>query len=465
MPSIALPISKPSHHSVSFLNASSGSSNTGAGAGASGTGNGASLGLAGSLNSNLAASFGLSPQSWGNSFSGQAWLKDALPSISAIDRSFEEDSSSYLNRLEEAFCRDFNCCGKNLGDLHELIHHYEEQHAVLSSEPSSSSDASSPSVENSSIALNSSHDDVPALRKLDRICMHNLEGNMSMDTSENSAVMPFVFPTNDASNNAYRVSVVVPASAAAAVNASSAEMNDLGMPGIDPSNLSDGLTIDTAPPMGDMNLAVDMSGPNSPFHGKRDMSTFLPPFPADQDIFSFPSPAPDMRTQSASTRESSMERSPSVASQTSIPPAYHNEPAVRPLEVKDRAYTKKLRHSSHVPMTIDSPGSNLVVVDKPYKCPVEGCDKAYKNQNGLKYHKLHGHCSPITTPTPTPVPMQGFVVENKPYRCELCNKRYKNLNGLKYHRSHSHLQVSVAQTQRDVQMNYMRQDRGQDRLS
>jgi transcription factor SFP1 len=24
---------------------------------------------------------------------------------------------------------------------------------------------------------------------------------------------------------------------------------------------------------------------------------------------------------------------------------------------------------------------------KPYRCPVIGCEKAYKNQNGLKYHK------------------------------------------------------------------------------
>jgi transcription factor SFP1 len=25
--------------------------------------------------------------------------------------------------------------------------------------------------------------------------------------------------------------------------------------------------------------------------------------------------------------------------------------------------------------------------NKPFKCPVIGCEKAYKNQNGLKYHK------------------------------------------------------------------------------
>lgn len=37
--------------------------------------------------------------------------------------------------------------------------------------------------------------------------------------------------------------------------------------------------------------------------------------------------------------------------------------------------------------------------NKPFKCPVIGCEKAYKNQNGLKYHKqvrfqLYFHCLP-----------------------------------------------------------------------
>lgn len=31
--------------------------------------------------------------------------------------------------------------------------------------------------------------------------------------------------------------------------------------------------------------------------------------------------------------------------------------------------------------------------EKPFKCSVAGCDKSYKQQNGLKYHRLHGHCT------------------------------------------------------------------------
>ncbi|BAP71965.1 zinc finger protein SFP1 [Kluyveromyces marxianus] len=102
---------------------------------------------------------------------------------------------------------------------------------------------------------------------------------------------------------------------------------------------------------------------------------------------------------------------------------------------------------------IDDPARRLYVMDheehKPFKCPVIGCDKTYKNQNGLKYHKLHGHqnqklhenpdgtFSIIDPESNEPYP-DGMGMENdKPYRCEVCGKRYKNLNGLKYHRGHS----------------------------
>ncbi|KAG1470190.1 hypothetical protein G6F56_002825 [Rhizopus delemar] len=71
--------------------------------------------------------------------------------------------------------------------------------------------------------------------------------------------------------------------------------------------------------------------------------------------------------------------------------------------------------------------------DKPYKCPVGGCDKAYKNPNGLKYHSQHGHCNMSMD--------ENESIASKPYQCTIgeCGKRYKNLNGLKYHIEHSHM--------------------------
>ncbi|RDW72992.1 hypothetical protein BP6252_06899 [Coleophoma cylindrospora] len=86
---------------------------------------------------------------------------------------------------------------------------------------------------------------------------------------------------------------------------------------------------------------------------------------------------------------------------------------------------------------------------KPFRCPVVGCEKAYKNQNGLKYHKTHGHTtqqlhengdgtfSIVNPETSTPYPGTLGMEKEKPYKCEVCGKRYKNLNGLKYHKQHS----------------------------
>ena len=114
---------------------------------------------------------------------------------------------------------------------------------------------------------------------------------------------------------------------------------------------------------------------------------------------------------------------------------------------------------------------NTIVVDKPYKCKNLGCDKAYKNMNGLKYHRMHGVCNknnlanelasaspapqtppasgvstPVTSvPNSPALPLHpGFnnpVIEEKKYSCEKCSKRYKNLNGLKYHKKASHKSV------------------------
>ena len=105
-------------------------------------------------------------------------------------------------------------------------------------------------------------------------------------------------------------------------------------------------------------------------------------------------------------------------------------------------------------------------VPKPFHCPVIGCEKAYKNQNGLKYHKAvsilaspftltitdsnqHGHNSQtlkdnnngtfsiVDPETLDPYPGTMGMEKHKPYRCDTCGKRYKNLNGLKYHKNHS----------------------------
>ncbi|GAA5875730.1 hypothetical protein JCM16303_003972 [Sporobolomyces ruberrimus] len=114
--------------------------------------------------------------------------------------------------------------------------------------------------------------------------------------------------------------------------------------------------------------------------------------------------------------------------------------------------------------------------EKPFKCTVPGCEKSYKQQNGLKYHRLHGHSGDKATAAQAAYQLQqqqqqaqmlaqqqaaqqaaaqaqaqqayywatngGKIdpkVEGKPYVCHVasCGKRYKNMNGLRYHYQHS----------------------------
>ncbi|BFZ58745.1 Transcriptional regulator of ribosomal bioproteinsis proteins [Savitreella phatthalungensis] len=118
-------------------------------------------------------------------------------------------------------------------------------------------------------------------------------------------------------------------------------------------------------------------------------------------------------------------------------------------------YATPLSSAMSPPQVIEHPASSLVVVDKPFKCPVRGCDKAYKNQNGLKYHKMHGNCANDPAVVAAAAGGDGTAaygphIESKPYCCNVCNKRYKNLNGLKYHAAHSHQNITVDSIQNQM---------------
>ncbi|KZV83699.1 hypothetical protein EXIGLDRAFT_701137 [Exidia glandulosa HHB12029] len=67
---------------------------------------------------------------------------------------------------------------------------------------------------------------------------------------------------------------------------------------------------------------------------------------------------------------------------------------------------------------------------KPFRCPKPGCNKSYKQANGLKYHVTHGQCNFA--------PKDPNSDDLKPYSCQGgCNKRFKNMSGLRYHYQHS----------------------------
>ncbi|KAI9208791.1 uncharacterized protein BJ171DRAFT_168282 [Polychytrium aggregatum] len=86
-----------------------------------------------------------------------------------------------------------------------------------------------------------------------------------------------------------------------------------------------------------------------------------------------------------------------------------------------------------------------------YKCPNAACTKTYRNTNGLRYHTNHGTCEYDTTSVQSQdtslvssaSPSSTIKITQRPYWCRVegCQKRFRNLNGLRYHASaaHAHL--------------------------
>ncbi|KAI8912489.1 hypothetical protein EDD86DRAFT_112107 [Gorgonomyces haynaldii] len=221
--------------------------------------------------------------------------------------------------LEDKFCKDFFCCGKELTDLHDLLQHFEENHVCLESD-----------IDDEDLPFEFEHTD-----------------EMEMDSSDEK---PFdIYLKQHGQKPAQSIALA-----------------DICAPGFTP------------------------------------LSAF------DTNV---------IRKQRTKTWKSA----PSDEQPQTIP-------------INTEGPTNVIHDDE--PMELDEPKEEEVSNEKeerPYKCKVAGCSKAYKNPGGLKYHMQHGHCEDTGDPE-----MNNII--HKPYQCTVpdCGKRYKNLNGLKYHIEHAH---------------------------
>ena len=316
---------------------------------------------------------------------------------------YREESATFLPRLEANFCKDFSCCGLILDDLHHLLQHYEDHHVRLEDDMSYTNVAD---IETSTHAShgNSTRPDINQLKRKAMLDMqfhlqqHELTSRASMEPEETA----FDLHSHYGDNTYFR------------------RRNFQSNP-MSPTVL----TSDLFTPAHSPSTTPDSSLPATPLMSQS--HDFTP----DMDntlLFGPPTSSDDWLSRDAGY--------------------------AMPQLKKSRAFYQSSATSDMIaPKVVEHPGSNLVVVDKPYKCPVMGCDKAYKNQNGLKYHKMHGNCatSPLAFSSTNGHPVPHMVQENKPYSCTLCSKRYKNLNGLKYHTAHSHQHVTTDSVLRVIQ--------------
>lgn len=126
---------------------------------------------------------------------------------------------------------------------------------------------------------------------------------------------------------------------------------------------------------------------------------------------------------------------PALLFSNSAPSTASNTP------VPSRVPSPSLYHNGapQASTTLSRPGSSLLL-SKPFRCPTKGCNKSYKQANGLKYHITHGQCNFLPR-DPSLDGLNDVEADHKsrPYSCQVgsCTRRYKNMNGLREFFSHA----------------------------
>ncbi|KAJ1936056.1 Transcriptional regulator of ribosomal biogenesis proteins, partial [Kickxella alabastrina] len=426
------------------------------------------------------ASFGSSPNQHSNS-SQHATHHYGNEPMAVVDEDFY-----YPRDLEASFCRDFSCCGLILNDLHDLLQHYEECHVRFEDDEAqpdlgdncffdeewSPTDCLTTGVGSDATDLSS----YGLTLEQQLILSATTTNNSASSTAVPSPTLPSKSPGDHAAGS--KTMRGVTASAAHSTTQSARNTP----PPLSPSQ-SVMSSVTGSPQEAVMPFSLDMSllasrkrsamsfssGDHAPLKKQTTMTNAEHAaaavaaatavaanspelaFPSsvlglyDDDIIAAIASATDplfLSTAAAAAAAAGngsgmygRRRSDSESSCDSLTKAAN----AAVMAVSGDNFDDDI----HLPPSVTAAMAGAVAAaaaakahgllprdDKPYRCPVSSCDKAYKNPNGLKYHNLHGHCNMGEE-------ARGI---SKPYKCRVpeCYKAYKNLNGLKYHVQHAH---------------------------
>ncbi|KKK12781.1 hypothetical protein AOCH_005085 [Aspergillus ochraceoroseus] len=424
--------------------------------------------------------------SWGGISVG-SWIRDDIIMTGTSPFAFQSPSfhsSSYLPKLEANFMKDFSCCGVTLPTLHDLLQHYEEAHATKSGHRPSQGDnraalaaaaiaqqqSQQSNNQNRGLQPNQNSDmqrklsqTHPTQQHSDMDTIDDMELDEPMDDDTAASSQLFSPQSQGTGQGGYGT----PNRGVPNLNLSMLPRHQ-GFKGSQPGTpvaSARPLSLQNNPTVSSVNTPTLMANPlqNSQFRGTPDSST--PGTPAELDD-SMVGPFGDLSMQSAMLQ--GQPQFSRFTGNNDMVDLCIDEPAKRLFSPTGGNSTSnahfKLSGAQYGPnseiarrireqqLLAGVPDTTALLPNeepKPFRCPVIGCEKAYKNQNGLKYHKGHGHnnqqlhdnadgtFSIVNPETSAPYPGTLGMEKEKPYRCEVCGKRYKNLNGLKYHKSHS----------------------------
>ena len=344
--------------------------------------------------------------------------------------SMRDSTSSTAQKLEATFCRNFSCCDQELEDLHDLLQHYEECHGKCddfdelaatvgsgsagsgngsgsgetppammpdegsSDETSSSSSPASPSNLAAGGGHHLKHQNRGLLGTASATPMATPNAGSSIANNAGHRKRSFnQFSTTPSAsgNSAATASAVhqhlrraladggIGGSAAAGIRRAASPFSTPGgsMPGT---------------PAGEPELdgLLGGVGGNSTIGAFSAMSLRSGQFDQEHNL---PSCAPPTLFFPANGTTSA--NGGTGTSTTNQPPHAKRERLNSSSSSVTDCGTSSFGSKDFDPKNvIILPGN----VDKPYKCPAAGCDKAYKQMNGLKYHRLHGHCNQNNAP-------------------------------------------------------------------
>lgn len=310
------------------------------------------------------------------------------------------DSADIFPTVEESsFCSNFQCCGRSLKDLHELLQHYEDSHVRIE--------------DGDEDVLGAGMFDFDTVLAADSLLNVGAEAS----SSRPSSTVARLSETNTLPS--LSEGFITPASSTAPSGSHVKRPRILTL-GIEPCDYA---SDDSEHLSAFDNTVIRPVDPyrsyGNTYNGHQGFARIAPKRSHS---------VPALPNFPLINGESGFKLIHSILSSTADPPstdnsAYHYHasgstsqtgPGAGLLPISSAGYPSSAGYSG-------GRSSN----DRPFVCPVSGCGKTYKNANGLKYHAIHGH--------------DGVLVE-KPHKCPFvgCGKRYKNSNGLKYHFQHAH---------------------------
>ncbi|KDQ12597.1 hypothetical protein BOTBODRAFT_34321 [Botryobasidium botryosum FD-172 SS1] len=294
------------------------------------------------------------------------------------------------------FCRNYSCCGLDLQDLHALLEHFEEAHVVV--------------LESPMLDPNRSINHTPAF---DPDAME-LDSGPSSSASSPPSTPPLT------STAAFESSIRPPPNRRMSAFSTAGSSR--------PGSSRSGTCTPTAEDAfnnyalySDFSSLMPGAAPAPPAIRQPPNSKCIPP----QLLYSHsaPSTAPSTPMVSRVSSPTPSLSTPHHLSHSHTQSSSHPHP---PAQIQAST-------------TLSRPASSLLL-SKPFRCPTKGCNKSYKQANGLKYHITHGQCNFM----PRDPSLEGLNEreadqKSRPYVCQVgsCTRRYKNMNGLRYHYQHS----------------------------